>query len=94
MQLAHGIYTADQGEQLHCEVWPRDMRQGFCTLVLSGSAFPRRACAARVTVVVLRVCVCVCLSPLILTLQAPNRFMSDTNGSSATNARKIMWRFR
>ena len=40
------------------------------------------------------VCVCVCLSPLILALQAPNRLMSDTNGSSATSARKIMWCFR
>ena len=59
---------------------------------------PRRACAARVTVVVLCVCVCVCLcvclSPLILALQAPNRLMSDNNGSSATSAGKIMWRFR
>ena len=65
-----------------------------CTLVLFIN--PRRACAARVTVVVLCVClcVCVCLSPLILALQAPNRLMSDTNGSSATSARKIMWRFR
>ena len=36
----------------------------------------------------------VCLSPLILALQAPNRLMSNTNGSSATSARKLMWRFR
>ena len=59
---------------------------------------PRRACAARVTVLGLCVClsvcvcVCVCLSPLVLSLQAPNRLMSNTNGSSATSARKIMWR--
>ena len=33
---------------------------------------------------------CVCLSPLILALQAPNRL----NGSSATSARKLIWRFR
>ena len=39
-------------------------------------------------------CVCVCLSPLILALQAPNRLMNDTNDSSTTSARKIMWRFR
>jgi len=39
------------------------------------------------------VCVCVCLSPLILTLQGPSRLISDTNGSSATRARKVMWRF-
>ena len=39
-------------------------------------------------------CVCVCLPPLILALQTPNRLMSDTNGSSTTSARKLMWRFR
>ena len=33
------------------------------------------------------------LSPLILALKAPNRLMNDNNGSSATSARKIMWRF-
>ena len=37
------------------------------------------------------VCLSMCLSPLILALQAPNRLMSNTNGSSATNARRIMW---
>ena len=46
---------------------------------------PRRACAARVTVVVL----CVCVSTTILALQA----MSDNNSFSATRARKIMWQF-
>ena len=44
---------------------------------------PRRACAARVTVVVLCVClsVClfVCLSATILALQATRQRMSDTN---------------
>ena len=68
------------------------------SVINSAVVNPRRACAARVTVVVLCVCVCVCvcvcLSPLILALQAPNRLMSDNNGSSATSARKIMWRFR
>jgi len=66
---------------------------------------PRRACAARVTVlglcvcvcvcvsVCVSVCVCVCLSPLILVLQGPSRLISDTNGSSATRTQKIMWRF-
>ena len=48
---------------------------------------PRQACAARVTVLGL------CVSSLVLALQAPNRLMSDTNGSSATSARKIMWQF-
>ena len=46
---------------------------------------PRRACAARVTVVVL----CVCLSTTILGLQATRRLMSDTNIFSATRVRKI-----
>ena len=55
---------------------------------------PRRACAARVTVVVLCVCLSVCLSTTILALQATTRLMSDTNSFSATRARKIMWRFR
>jgi len=60
---------------------------------------PRRACAARVTVLGVCVCVCVfvcvsvCLSPLILSLQGPSRLISDTNDSSATRARKLMWRF-
>ena len=55
---------------------------------------PRRACAARVTVVVLCVCLFVCLSETILALQATRRLMSDTNSFSATRARKLMWRFR
>jgi len=61
----------------------------------------RRTCAARFTVlglcvgvcVCVSVCVHVCLSPLILALQGPSRLSSDTNGSSATRARKVMWRF-
>ena len=59
---------------------------------------PRRACAARVIVVVLCACVnvcvcvfvcvraCVCVST-ILALQATRRFLSDTNSISATAAR-------
>ena len=43
---------------------------------------PRRACAARVTVVVL----CVCLSTTILALQATRWLMSDTISFSATRA--------
>ena len=39
------------------------------------------------------VCVCVCLSPLILALQGPSRLISNTNGSSTTRARIVMWRF-
>ena len=45
---------------------------------------PRRACAARVTVVVLSVCLSVCpsvrLSARVLALQATKRPMSGTNG--------------
>ena len=41
---------------------------------------PRRACAARVTVVVLSVCLSVCLSARVLALQATRRPMSGTNG--------------
>ena len=51
---------------------------------------PRRACAARVTIVVLCVCLFVrlfvCLSASILTLQATRRLMSDTSSFSATRA--------
>ena len=47
---------------------------------------PRRACAARVTVVVLCVCLSVCLSTTILALRATRRLMSDTNSFSATRA--------
>ena len=54
---------------------------------------PRRACAARVTVVVLCVCLFVCLSVTILALQATRRLMSDTNSYSATRVRKVIWRF-
>ena len=46
---------------------------------------PRRACAARVTVLGL----CVCLSVSILALQATTQLMCDTNSCSATSARKI-----
>ena len=54
---------------------------------------PRRACAARVTVVVLCVCLSVCLSATILALQATRRLMSDTNRFRATRAGKITWWF-
>jgi len=37
------------------------------------------------------VCVSVCLSPLILALQGPSRLISNTNGSSATRARKVTY---
>ena len=49
---------------------------------------PRRACAARVTVVVLcvRLSVCLPVSATILALQATRRLMSDTNSFSATRA--------
>ena len=51
---------------------------------------PRRACAARVTVVV---CVSVSVSTTILALQATKRIMSDINSFSFTWARKLKWRF-
>ena len=54
---------------------------------------PRRACAARVTVVVLCVCLSVCLSMTILGLQATRRLMNDTNSFGARRERKIKWRF-
>ena len=59
-------------------------------LVNPGRSFinPRRACAARVTVVSVRLSIClfVCLSTTILALQATRRLMSDTNSFSATRA--------
>ena len=70
----------------------------FTALRNAGRSFiinPRRACAARVTVVVLCFCVsvCVCVSTTILAPRATRRLMSDTNRFSATRAGKIMWRF-
>ena len=47
---------------------------------------PRRACAARVTVLGLSVSQSVCLSTTILALQAAKRHQSDTNSYSATKA--------
>ena len=63
-----------------------------CTLVLFVNS--RRACAARVTVVVLSVClsVCVCVSTLILAIQATRRPISDTSGFRTTQAGKIKGR--
>ena len=63
------------------------------SMMSSGLINPRRACAARVTVVVLCVCVSVCVSTTILAPLATRRLMSDTNRFSATRAGKIMWRF-
>ena len=60
-------------------------------MLLSSCSFifnPRRACAARVTVFGLCVCVSVCLSMLI---QARKRLMSDTNIFSDTSAQKVNW---
>jgi len=50
-------------------------------------------CVCVCVCVCVSVCLCVCLSPLILALQGPSRLISNTNGSSATRARKVMWRF-
>ena len=60
----------------------------FLTLNLELLVNPRRACAARVTVVGLCVCPSVCLSTTILAPQATRRLMSDTNSFSATRACK------
>ena len=57
-----------------------------CEYIRSLIINPRRACAARVTVVVLCVCLSVCLSTTILGLQATRRLMSETNIFSATRA--------
>ena len=58
---------------------------------------PRRACAARVTVLGLCVCVSVCLSvcllPRFLPLRATRRPKSDTNEFSATLALFLKRRF-
>ena len=48
--------------------------------------YPRRACAARVTVVVLSFCLSVCLLPRFLLLRATGRPIGDTNGFSTTLA--------
>ena len=52
---------------------------------------PRHACAVRVTVLGLCVCLSVCLR--LLALQAAKRHQSDTNSSSATSARKLNKQF-
>ena len=58
--------------------------------MLAGIINPRRACAARVTVVVLSFCLSVCLSvcllPRFLPLRTTRWPISDTNGFSATLA--------
>ena len=67
-------------------------------LILSMSHYvnlihPRRACAARVTVVVLSFRPSVCLLPRFLPLRATRRPISDTNGFSATLALFSKWYF-
>jgi len=59
---------------------------------------PRRACAARVTVLGLCVCVsvCLCVCVSVSTYSRPTGTKpahQRYHGSSATRARKIMWRF-
>ena len=54
---------------------------------------PRRACAARVTVVVLSFRPSVCLLPRFHPLRARRRPISDTNGLSATLALFFKWHF-
>ena len=69
----------------------------MCVLLLLQALFcivnPRRACAARVTVLGLSMCLSVCLSTLILALQATRRPMSYTNGFRSTSAGIIKRRF-
>ena len=54
---------------------------------------PQRACAAKVTVVGLSVCLSVCLSTRILALQATRRPISDTSGFRTMRAWNVKWRF-
>ena len=73
--------------QLHSIISNRDIHLSAHRLLLLSVINPRRACAARVTVVGLCVCLFVCcLSTTILALQATRRLMSDTNSFSATRA--------
>ena len=58
----------------------------FTVMYLRGFINPRRACAARVTVLGLSFCLSVCLLPRFLPLCATRRPISDTNGFSATLA--------
>ena len=87
--------VSDDHQKLYIAL-PDSIFTGICNLFIS-IINPWRACAARVTVVVLcvclSVCVSVCLSTTILTLQATRQLMSDTKSFSATRARKVMWRF-
>ena len=55
----------------------------FVQVCVTNVINPRRACAARVTVVVLSFCLSVCLLPRLLPLRATRRPISDTNGFSA-----------
>ena len=55
-------------------------------LLMTRMINPRRACAARVTVLGLSVCLSVCLSTLILALQATRLPMSYRNGFRSTRA--------
>ena len=58
-----------------------------------GVVNPRRACAARVTVLGLSVCLSVCLSARVLALQATWRPMSGTNRLWTTGRWILTWRF-
>ena len=69
----------------------KDACRGKVTLPTE-TVFPRRACAARVTVVGLCVCLFVCLSTTILALQAAQQILRKykkddllLNGPTATN---------
>ena len=83
LKLPTYLYNRVPGTGKHCTCVCIHVH---CTAFIN----PRRACAARVTVV----CLCVRLSTTILAPRDTRRLMSDTNRFSATRAGKIMWRFR
>ena len=82
---AHAHYAYNSTAHMYCMRIANAQRRGLVN--------PRRACVARVTVVVLCVRVCVCVSTTILALQATRQLMRDTNSFIATRARKLTWRF-
>ena len=82
---------------MRCKIWAQPAKLPLwksdclgCAVLHCLVVNPRRACAARVTVVVLSFCLSVCLSvcllPRFLPLRATRPPISDTNGFSATPA--------
>ena len=76
---------------VHYHIFCRHM-QGDCNIYQWVQVInPWRACAARVTVLGLSVCLSVHLLTTIFGLQATRRLMKDINIFRATSARKIKW---